>query len=79
MIFDDIAGVRPRLDDALELWPIDVGYDHFTRQQPQLPRRDLTVVWDEPGDGTTHYPARRRATRSTSTASASSRSTTSPT
>ena len=25
MIIDDIAGVRPRLDDVLELWPIDVG------------------------------------------------------
>ena len=25
----DIAGVRPRLDNVLELWPIDVGYDYF--------------------------------------------------
>ena len=38
MIIDDIAGVRPRLDDAVELWPIDVGYDHFTVNNLQLPR-----------------------------------------
>ena len=25
MIIDDIAGLRPRLDDEVELWPIDVG------------------------------------------------------
>ena len=38
MIIDDIAGVRPRLDDVLELWPIDVGYDHFAVNNLQLPR-----------------------------------------
>jgi hypothetical protein len=30
MLIDDVAGVRPRLDDQLELWPIDIGWDHFT-------------------------------------------------
>jgi concanavalin A-like lectin/glucanase superfamily protein len=29
MLIDDVAGVRPRLDDQLELWPIDIGWDHF--------------------------------------------------
>ena len=51
MIIDDIAGVRPRLDDAVELWPIDVGYDHFAVNNLSYHGRDLTVVWDKPGDG----------------------------
>ncbi len=57
MIVDDIAGVRPRLDDAIELWPIDVGYDHFTVNNLSYHGSDLTVVWDKPGDGTQHYGA----------------------
>ncbi len=55
MIIDDIAGVRPRLDDVVELWPIDVGYDHFTVNNLSYHGSDLTVVWDKPGDGTRHY------------------------
>ena len=49
MIIDDIAGVRPRLDDAIELWPIDVGYDHFMVNNLSYHGSDLTVVWDKPG------------------------------
>jgi hypothetical protein len=30
MIFEDIAGLQPRLDSTVELWPIDMGHDHFT-------------------------------------------------
>jgi concanavalin A-like lectin/glucanase superfamily protein/F5/8 type C domain-containing protein len=56
MIIDDIAGVRPRLDDDLELWPIDVGYDHFAVANLNYHGRDLTIVWDRPGDGRRHYP-----------------------
>jgi Concanavalin A-like lectin/glucanases superfamily len=54
MIVDDIAGVRPRLDDVIELWPIDVGYDRFMVNNLRYHDRDLTVVWDKP-DGTRHY------------------------
>lgn len=46
MIIDDIAGVRPRLDDVLELWPIDVGYDYFAVNNLSYHGKDLTVVWD---------------------------------
>jgi hypothetical protein len=56
MIIDDIAGVRPRLDDVVELWPIDVGYDHFAVNNLSYHGRDLTVVWDKPGDGRRYYP-----------------------
>ena len=47
MIIDDIAGVRPRLDDVLELWPIDVGYEYFTVNNLRYHGKDLTVVWDD--------------------------------
>jgi PKD repeat protein len=46
MLIDDIAGVRPRLDDALELWPIDVGWDYFAVNNLNYHGKDLTVVWD---------------------------------
>jgi hypothetical protein len=55
MLIDDIAGVRPRLDDHLELWPIDVGWDHFAINNLSYHGADLTLVWDRPG-GERHYP-----------------------
>jgi hypothetical protein len=55
MIVDDLAGVRPRLDGVVELWPIDVGYDHFAVNNLSYHGRDLTVVWDKPG-GPRYYP-----------------------
>jgi Concanavalin A-like lectin/glucanases superfamily/F5/8 type C domain len=55
MIIDDIAGMRPRLDDVIELWPIDVGYDHFQINNLRYHDSDLTIVWDRPGDGERHY------------------------
>lgn len=54
MIIDGIAGVRPRLDDVLELWPIDVGWDYFTINNLSYHGQDLTLVWDRPGAGP-HY------------------------
>jgi hypothetical protein len=54
MLIDDVAGVRPRLDDKLELWPIDVGWDHFAVNNLSYHGKDLTVVWDEP-DGHSAY------------------------
>jgi hypothetical protein len=56
MLVDDIAGLRPRLDDRLELWPIDVGWSHFAINNLSYHGRDLTLVWDRPGDGQQHYP-----------------------
>ncbi len=56
MIIDDIAGVRPRLDDQVELWPIDVGWDHFAVNNLSYHGQDLTVVWDDPTDSEDAYP-----------------------
>jgi hypothetical protein len=55
MLIDDVAGVRPRLDDQLELWPIDIGWDHFAINNLSYHGADLTLVWDRPG-GKPHYP-----------------------
>ena len=55
MLIDDIAGVRPRLDDQLELWPIDIGWEHFAINNLSYHGADLTLVWDRP-DGKNHYP-----------------------
>ena len=55
MLIDDIAGVRPRLDGNLELWPIDVGWDYFTINNLSYHGKDVTLVWDKPG-GERRYP-----------------------
>jgi hypothetical protein len=55
MFFEDVAGIQARLDNILELYPIDMGYDHFTLNNVRYHGADLTVVWQRPG-GTTFYP-----------------------
>ena len=54
MLVDDMAGLEPRLDDRLELWPIDIGYDWFAINNLSYHGHDLTLVWDRP-DGDVHY------------------------
>ena len=54
-IFEDVAGLQPRLDDAIELYPIDMGLDHFAVNGLSYHGSDLTIVWQRPG-GTTWYP-----------------------
>ncbi|WP_460497894.1 MGH1-like glycoside hydrolase domain-containing protein, partial [Glycomyces tarimensis] len=55
-VVEDAMGLRPRSDDAVELSPIDIGWDHFTVNHLRYRDSDLTITWDEPGDGTEHYP-----------------------
>jgi concanavalin A-like lectin/glucanase superfamily protein/F5/8 type C domain-containing protein len=55
MMFQDVAGLRPRSDDTVELWPIDMGYGHFTVNNVSYHGSDLTIVWQKPG-GTRFYP-----------------------
>jgi hypothetical protein len=55
MMYQDVAGLRPRLDHTAELWPIDMGYDHFTVNHVRYHGSDLTIVWQQPG-GTRYYP-----------------------
>ncbi|MBB2910800.1 hypothetical protein FHS43_002063 [Streptosporangium becharense] len=54
-IIEDVMGLRPRSDAKVELWPVDIGWDHFTVNNLRYRDSDLTIVWDRPGDGKTHY------------------------
>ncbi|WP_225221536.1 galactose-binding domain-containing protein [Microbacterium gallinarum] len=49
---EDMGGIQPRSDDKVELWPIDLGYDHFMVNNLRYHGHDLTIVWDEDGS---HY------------------------
>ena len=51
-VIEDVAGLRPRTDEKLELWPIDIDWPHFTVTDINYRGQDLTIVWN--GDG--HYP-----------------------
>jgi hypothetical protein len=53
-LIEDVAGLQPRIDDVIELSPIDIGWDHFTVNNLRYHDKDLTIVWDEPG-GDRHY------------------------
>ncbi|MEC0268969.1 Ig-like domain-containing protein [Paenibacillus anseongense] len=55
-VIEDIMGLVPRTDATVELWPIDIGWDHFTVNNLRYHGNDVTIVWDKPGDGTTYYP-----------------------
>ena len=55
MMYQDVAGLQPRLDNNVELWPIDMGYDHFTVNNMSYHGRNLSIVWQKPG-GTRFYP-----------------------
>jgi hypothetical protein len=54
-VIEDVMGLRPRSDGKVELWPVDIGWDHFTVNGVNYRGADLTIVWDKPGDGTRHY------------------------
>lgn len=49
MVIEGFMGVTPRVDNTIELWPIDVGYDHFTVNNLRYHGQDLTIVWKKPG------------------------------
>jgi hypothetical protein len=55
MMFQDVAGLQPRADNTIELWPIDMGYDHFTVNNVSYHGSNITIVWQKPG-GTRFYP-----------------------
>lgn len=46
---EDMAGLQPRSDDKLELWPIEFGYEHFMVDNLRYHGHDVTVVWDPDG------------------------------
>ncbi|TYB93042.1 hypothetical protein FXF53_28305, partial [Micromonospora sp. WP24] len=46
---EDMAGIQPRSDDKIELWPIQFGYDHFMVNNLRYHGQNVTVVWDPDG------------------------------
>jgi hypothetical protein len=56
LMFEDVAGMRPRQDDVAELWPIDMNYDHFAVGNLSYHGSDVSIVWQRPG-GTLYYPS----------------------
>jgi hypothetical protein len=54
-VVEDVMGLRPRNDNNVELWPIDIGWDHFALNNVRYRNVDLTIIWDDPTDGRVHY------------------------
>ncbi|WAT15978.1 Ig-like domain-containing protein [Xanthomonas fragariae] len=51
-MIEDAMGLRPRSDDKIELYPIDIGWEHFAADNLRYRDRNLSIVWDRNG---THY------------------------
>ena len=51
---EDMAGLRPRSDNKIELSPINFDYDHFMVNNLRYHGKDVTIVWDKI-DGTKNY------------------------
>jgi len=54
-MIEDAMGLRPRTDDKIELYPIDIDWPYFTANNLSYHGSDLTITWDEPGDGERPY------------------------
>ncbi|WP_165358470.1 Ig-like domain-containing protein [Haloactinopolyspora alba] len=54
-VIEDAMGFRPRSDDKVELSPIDIDWPHFTVTDINYHGTDLSITWDEPGDGERPY------------------------
>jgi hypothetical protein len=55
-VIEDVAGLRPRNDNKVELSPINIGWPSFTVNSIRYRNTDLTIVWDDPSDGSVKYP-----------------------
>ena len=51
MVATTSRGYGRDVDDVLEFWPIDVGWQHYTVNNLSYHGRDLTLVWNKDG----HY------------------------
>ncbi|MEJ5943776.1 Ig-like domain-containing protein [Pseudokineococcus basanitobsidens] len=54
-MIEDAMGLRPRSDAKVELDPVDVDWPYFRADGIPYRDRQLSVVWDEPGDGERPY------------------------
>jgi hypothetical protein len=54
-IIEDVAGLRPRNDNQVELSPININWSHFAVNNLRYRNSDLSIIWDDPADGVTRY------------------------
>lgn len=47
-VMEDIAGLQPRTDNKIELWPVGMDYDHFAVDNVRYHDADLSIVWQDP-------------------------------
>ncbi|GAA4586438.1 hypothetical protein GCM10023194_32620 [Planotetraspora phitsanulokensis] len=55
-LIEDVAGLRPRNDNRVELSPINIGWSNFAVNNIRYRNADLSIVWDDPADGVVKYP-----------------------
>ncbi|MGW4637112.1 discoidin domain-containing protein [Sphaerisporangium sp. NPDC004334] len=55
-LIEDVAGLRPRNDNKVELSPINIGWANFAVNNIRYRNADLSIVWDDPADGVVKYP-----------------------
>jgi hypothetical protein len=55
-LIEDVAGLRPRNDNKVELSPINIGWPNFAVNNVRYRNSDLSVIWDDPADGVVKYP-----------------------
>jgi len=53
---EDIAGLQPRTDNLIELYPIGVDYDYYVVDNVRYHDSDLTIVWQDPSVYTDENP-----------------------
>lgn len=46
-VIEDIAGLQARLDNKIELWPLNVDYDHFVVDNIRYHNKNLSIVWQK--------------------------------
>jgi hypothetical protein len=54
-VIEDVAGLRPRNDNQVELSPIAIGWPNFAVNNLRYRNADLSIVWDDPADGVVKY------------------------
>jgi hypothetical protein len=55
-IIEDVAGLRQRNDNKVELSPINISWPNFAVNNIRYRNADLSIVWDDPADGVVKYP-----------------------
>ncbi len=55
LVIEGPLGLVPRADDILEIDPMAKAWTYFLVDRLRYRGHDLTIAWDQPGDGAPHY------------------------